>query len=381
MPQTILHCINSFSSRGGGVSFALKSLCDELDEFKHIVLALRDDQPALEVKKAKVQLFDRTGPFALSYSLGLEASLLKYMHRNPETVVHVHGLWSGMGWSVNMLKRQLPGIRYIVSPHGMLSPAALQRRWFIKKAMSQFWESSVLSNAIAVHCLTPVEEGHARAFDANLKTFVLPHAIDFPYSNETLAQGWKNQREGKITLLYLGRIHETKGLNRLISAIDDRARKGAPVSFRLRIAGIGEPTAINALKSQISGSPADLEYIGPAFGDSKESLLQDVHGLVLPSMTEGLPMTLMEAAAHGLPLFVTHECNLDWINEERAGFAVPYGEEGIASLINLFDSLTKLELAAMGLRAANAARARYSNSVVAARWGQLYSHATTHQAV
>jgi len=83
-------------------------------------------------------------------------------------------------------------------------------------------------------------------------------------------------------------------------------------------------------------------------------------------------MTLMEAAAHGLPLFVTEECNLDWVEVENAGKMVPYNADCFYSLINYFHNASMTELEVMGLKSANAAKERYSNKFVSAVWQQLY---------
>jgi glycosyltransferase involved in cell wall biosynthesis len=374
MTQTILHCINSFSSRGGGVSFALRALCDTLGGFNHIILTLRDDQPVLQTAQAEVRVFERTGPFSLSYSRGLEAALRDQMRSLPQAVLHVHGMWSGLGWSAEALRRRQPALRYVVSPHGMLSPAALARRRIVKAIMRGAWETALLQNAQAVHCLTGVEARHALGFEPGLRTVVQPHAVDFPLSDADLAEGWAKGRGGRKTLLYLGRIHETKGVAELVAALEARARAGRPCAFALHIAGMGEPQAIAALKAQIAASAAEIRFLGPVFGAEKTALLQAVHGLILPSQTEGLPMTLMEGAALGLPLFITQECNLDWVGPEKAGLSVPYGAAGIASLIETFDRLPGPDLARMGLRAALAARKRYSPEVVSAGWHDLYTH-------
>jgi glycosyltransferase involved in cell wall biosynthesis len=376
MTRTILHCINSFSERGGGVAFALKSLCETLEGYSHVILALRDDQPVLDLSQARLRLFERTGPFTLSYSRGLESGLHAELQSSPDAMVHVHGMWSGLGSSVDRLRRRSAGLGYVVSPHGMLSPSALDRRRRVKAIMARLWERALLQNAQAVHCLTQVEARHALGFDAGLRVAVQPHSVAFPLSQAGLTQSWAQGREGRKTLLYLGRIHQTKGVLALVDALEARAQAGRGVGFRLAIAGMGAPDSIAALKARIAGTRADISFLGPVFGAAKTRLLQEVHGMILPSQTEGLPMSLIEGAAHGLPLFITRECNLDWVEPAQAGLCLPYGSAGIDALIDRFDSASKPDLAAMGLRAAQIARSLYAPQIVQAGWQDIYARPT-----
>ena len=370
--KTIVHCINSFSARAGGVGFALLSLINHARGFNHIVLTLRDDQTIFETNLADIRVFERSGPFFLSYSRDLEKALFAEISQNSTVIVHVHGLWSGLGHSINKMRSRYPNTDFIVSPHGMLSRSAITRRKYIKYIMGKLWENQVLANAQHVHCLTDAERCSVNTYKSGLKTVIIPHTINFPYSNKDLKRHWNKRITRSKELLYLGRIHETKGLTQLIEAISKFKIENNHISFRLNIAGIGRPEAIAALEKQIMESEAEIEFFGSTFGKRKHNMFLNAHGLILPSQTEGLPMTLMEAAAHGLPLFVTEECNLDWVEVENAGKMVPYNADCFYSLINYFHNASMTELEVMGLKSANAAKERYSNKFVSAVWQQLY---------
>ncbi|MCX6975835.1 MAG: glycosyltransferase [Verrucomicrobia bacterium] len=65
----------------------------------------------------------------------------------------------------------------------------------------------------------------------------------------------------------------------------------------------------------------DVVFYGPAFGEEKEALLRSADAFILPSLSEGLPMSVLEAWAYGLPVLMTAECNLP--EGFSAGAAIP----------------------------------------------------------
>lgn len=373
MPRTVIHCINSFSSLAGGVSFALQSLCDHVEGVRHVILALRDSEPTLATDNATVYLFNRIGPYAFSYSHELEEALSEMLDKMPNTIVHIHGMWSGLGYSINLIRKRHGTHRYIVSPHGMLAPNAVKRRKIVKSIMHTLWEGNVLKNAAGIHCLTKTEQTHVKQFNKNLKTFVLPHSIWFPLSEAMLKESWLARATEQKTLLYLGRVHKTKGVIQLVREIVERSKTSARVNFRLKIAGFGPQSEIDALNAMI-GTDSNISFLGSVFGEDKKQQMLASHAMILPSMTEGLPMTLMEGAAHGLPLLVTNECNLDWVEVQGAGKSVPYGTSGIKELVDFFHQSSINDLETMGLNSARSARSLYSVESISDQWRELYEN-------
>jgi len=110
----------------------------------------------------------------------------------------------------------------------------------------------------------------------------------------------------KPTLLFLGRLHEKKGISELIQAFAMASRK-LP-NWRLAIAGWDDGP--NNFRQEAASTGADIVFPGSLFGDDKIQAYTHATACILPSYSEGLPMTILEAWAFERPVFMTAACNL-----------------------------------------------------------------------
>ena len=217
------------------------------------------------------------------------------------------------------------------------------------------------------------------------------------------------------TLLYLGRIHPKKGLVNLIKAwaAVQGSRHSSPVTrhdeWLLAIAGwdqggheaelkrlcgeleiewqdarehrtsnIEQPTfnqpKVSRQKSAVS-SQRSVVFLGPQFNKDKMSCYRSCDGFILPSFSEGLPMVVLEAWAHGKPVLMTPECNLP------AGFALGAAiriEPNVESIAQGLQELFRTPHSALRMLGDNGlqlAREQFAWPVVAAEMKRLYEWA------
>lgn len=109
---------------------------------------------------------------------------------------------------------------------------------------------------------------------------------------------------GPFRFLYAGRMLADKGLHELIAAMRGLQDAGYEcVLWLCGFADVSNVSAITEAQLQEWGREPFIEWLGPT--DTMEKILAQVDCMVLPSYREGLPRSLLEAGAMGLPVVTT----------------------------------------------------------------------------
>ncbi len=171
------------------------------------------------------------------------------------------------------------------------------------------------------------------------------------------------------TVTYLGRLSSEKGPRFLVEAwglIADRYP-----DWRLRMVGSGpDETAVRRQAADLAVGADRVDFVPPV--TDAEAELRRAGILALPSLTEGLPLSLAEAMALGLPCVAT-DCSAGvrlLTRDGLAGRLVPRGDAG--ELASALDSLMGDEAgrSALGGRAREA-MAPYRADLVIDSWEAL----------
>ncbi len=167
----------------------------------------------------------------------------------------------------------------------------------------------------------------------NLDVRVLPNAVPFFDRGET------ERNNPKPVIIFLGRLHESKGLNEIIKAC--RSLRESGFEFRFECYGDGP------MKDVFTGEM--LEILGERFhfggvvnGDEKLRKLAAADIFLLPSLYgEGLPMALLEAMAAGCVVVASEMASVaSVIRDGFNGYLVEPGNTGqlIGRLKMILDS-------------------------------------------
>lgn len=133
------------------------------------------------------------------------------------------------------------------------------------------------------------------------------------------------EKNGKIKIIYLGHIGAEKGIMDLIQAVkilNDRQILG----FEVWIYGEdSHPGELYKAKELVRSLQLDkyILFSEPIFGEKKIEVFRAADIFVLPSYHEGLPVSIIEAMAAGLPVIATRVGGIpDLIDDSKNGILV-----------------------------------------------------------
>ncbi len=312
----------------------------------------------------KTELFKAcVNPFSLHKSLIESVKSLK-----GNTVVHLHGGWVPLYYPLAMLlkKQQIP---FVLTAHGAYNTIAMQRSSLIKKFYFRLFEQKVLRAAYKIHCIGESEVKGLNRLYSDKKAVLLPYGFEIGQ----LETEYVSPTE--FVVGFVGRIDiYTKGLDLLLSAFS--AFKGKNPDSKLWI--VGSSNEMDALNKRIieQGLQHSVVLWGSKFGDEKESLMRQMAVFAHPSRNEGLPASVLEAAALGIPSLVTKATNIgSFILKYNAGIVVEDEDvEGLTSALfalkKHFDNKT---LVTMGLNGRNMVSESFNWNTIVDAFDKIYS--------
>lgn len=293
-------------------------------------------------------------------------------------IFHSHGIWRSQSSISNYFNTQR-NIPNIISPHGMLDKWALNQNKIIKKIYWNFKEKEYLSKCSCIHALCKSEYNSIRGLGILNRIEIIPNSLEIPDKRyisrvSPINAKWfsNNIPKDYPYLLFLGRLHKKKGLNELIEAwIKMQNKKNLDVF--LIIAGFGDFNKYQNLikKNKIS----KLKFVGPCYGINKDLIMANASGFILPSFSEGLPMSALESLSWGIPTYITKECNLSEFISKNGAFQI---KNDINSLSNTLENWARevlnnsKELEIVGSKGREIIKKYYTNKVVGEKFTKLY---------
>jgi poly(glycerol-phosphate) alpha-glucosyltransferase len=280
--------------------------------------------------------------------------------------VWLHPAFAALTWA----KRT--GRPYIVTTHGMLDPWALRNSRWKKKVAGWLYADAHLRNAACLQACES-EARTLRAYGLGNPVCMIPNGIDLPAAGDPGPPPW--EVSGRRVLLFLGRLHPKKNLPELLHAwrLAQRRSRGGK-EWALVIAGWdqnGHERQLRKLSAEC-GIQDSVVFAGPQYGEQKAGCYFHADAFCLPSLSEGLPMAVLEAWAYGLPVVMTPECNLPEGFAAGAAIEVDTGATGIARGLLQLIEMSEGERKALGQRGRELVAGRFCWPAIAREMAAVY---------
>ena len=137
------------------------------------------------------------------------------------------------------------------------------------------------------------------------KIKVIPNAVPTVPENTTAIQKDRDEFRrlfgldpNSFIVGYVGRLSEEKGVKYLIEATSVLTEFDIPFQVLL----IGDGPSRDGLEALVKKRGVERIVIFTGFQSNVENLISNIDALVLPSLTEGTPLALLEAMSYGVPV-------------------------------------------------------------------------------
>lgn len=206
-------------------------------------------------------------------------------------LVHVHSASRGSFWrkSVFCAVARVFDVPYIFHVHSGEFPIFVRDEC---GPLARRWVRHTLRGARTVVTLTSSWRNALAQLAPGATVVVLGNPVITP---ERIGMRRKNASH----VLFLGRLHQKKGVFDLVEAIPKVLERLPEAKFTL--AGDGDLDKV-ARQAEALGVRHALNLPGWVDGSAKDALLASADLLVLPSYYEGLPVCILEAMAAGVPV-------------------------------------------------------------------------------
>lgn len=370
-----LHVVPHLHPKYGGVSNVVPQLDSAISQTNRYSVELAGFCAAGEYFVPKFTNKVKVSHFPLSRLAWLRKSQMKAEFRElvaSSAGLHVHGLWQQSSSIAPPLARKLKK-PYVISAHGMLEPWALANKRWKKSVYMALVERTNLRSATCLHALTQAEALDYRRLGLTNPIVVIPNGVQIPERvSSSLFLNNFPELAGKRLILFLGRIHFKKGLDILCQAWAGIEAKWPDA--QLVLAGPdfeNTQPQIEQLVSQLS-LQSRVTFTGMLDTDLKWSALAAADCFVLPSYSEGLSVSVLEAMGMGVPVVITENCNLPEVAEHECGWVIKPNARELEVALDDFLRAPSASLAQIASRGRRLVSNRYSWNVIGRQMTNVY---------
>lgn len=258
------------------------------------------------------------GSMVRAYLIGVALFVKELLLRRPD-IVHIHTASNGSFVRKSVLTwwSSWAGIPVVLHIHG----AEFDAFFVSAPRIFQAFIRATLRRADIVVALGYAWERELRAIAPSANIIVVPNAV-------RLEAAVPQEVVPQVNVIFLGKVCDRKGTFALLDAWAKLMNDiGCPSPARLTIAGDGDVSRARERIADLSIGDT-CEVLGWVPSSTVDSLLASGHVLVLPSMAEGQPMSILEAMARGLAVVASNVGGIPEMLSGGAGLLVDPGDLG-----------------------------------------------------
>jgi len=343
----VLQLVDSFHVGGAERVVSMLALHTDRERFEVIPCAFRQAGPLEEDLRAagieyRVLGVPRrsilTGPLFVANFRCTLAALVATLKELSIDIIHAHLTESTLLGVLAARRAGVPRVcatvhtLFLTSQRGPLSP----REWLLRTAIDRMFSqadrviavSNGVAQAIRLHTHIPRE-----------RILTIPNGVELnPFGLQADRRALRRKLglpTERLVIVSVGRLTREKGYSYLQTALASIPARQRPLTL---IAGDGPDRSELESRTTAMGLDQDIRFLGHR--RDVPALLAAADLFVLASLSEGLPLVLLEAMAAGLPAVVTAVGgNPEVVEDGASGVLVPVGDEqalvkALSSLLN-----------------------------------------------
>lgn len=321
--------------------------------------------PVLRKRQEFCSTFEM-GTFLVS---GLWHALWQVREFEPDLVHIFFGIPDGpIGWAL----KRLYGLPYLISLRGADVPSDEVKRFAKHYKVLRPFVRWLWRDADALVAVSNGLREYAFETAPDMPIEVIPNAIEL---SKFTPPRQRNQ-DGPVRLLFVGRFNAFKNVEALLQTVGKLCQHGFD-NFELQLVGDGERRANLERLVVEQGLTRHVRFLGWVNRETIVERYRQADLFVTATTWEGMPNTVLEGMACGLPVVATRASGLDQlVHEGINGHLVDIGDTAAMAdrLADLIDN--PYERLRMGKESRKIAEQQFAWEYIAEQYVQIYERIT-----
>ena len=345
--MNILHVVPSFApcfSHGGVVNASYQIAKKQVENGHDVCVYTTDscderlkfkDNYDVDIDGIRVFYFKNlSNNFKNKLTIDTPVSLIGHLKKTVSDfdIIHIHEHRHSLAIATHRYAKK-NSIPYVLQAHGSVLPFFQKEK--LKEVFDKLWGFDILHDASRAFALTEVEkEQYLKMGVSKDRIDIVPLGIDINEYNHLPDEGKFKSKHGigseERVILFLGRIHEIKGLDLLVKSF----ARISEDDVKLAIVG-GDYGFKEELENLIETLDLTDKVIFPGVltGENKIEALVDCDIFIMPSRYESFTTSGLEAMACFKPLILKKNNHIQTWVKDNTGLVCEFDEEDLSNCI------------------------------------------------